>query len=360
MTLRRSAQLLATAATLAARALAAQGGSLDPSCPAAPAALPAVPTPAQAEGYYRTQLVRDACQKSIDVFQLLAPQLGTSVAGGDAVLGRGGSLGGFGRFNLGVRANVVQGGLPQLQDVQLSPDGPQRTAIPTKDQVLGLPTAELSVGLLGGFPIGLTRVGGLDALVSAFYLPNISSDEVAVRHTGGALRLGLGARLGILEESRFVPGVSLTYLRRNLPTAAVTARTGQDTVRIDGLDTHTAAWRLVASKRASLLGLAVGVGQDRYHSGASLSAYVAPRTVALAGGGAYTTAAYDGSVASAAQSLTRTNYFADLSLGGHYLALVGEAGRASGGSVAPTYNTFGSHTAGESYTYFSLGLRAGR
>lgn len=360
MTVRRLAQAFAASSAVAARAALAQGGALDPSCPAAPAALPAVPTRAQAEAYVQTQLVRDACQKAIDIFQLLAPQLGTSVAGGNAVLGRGGALGGLGHVSLGLRANVVRGGLPQLQDVALSPDGPQRTAIPTKHQIVGLPTADLSVGLLGGYPIGLTRVGALDAIVSAAYVPNFSSGDVAVRTAGSSLQLALGARLGVLEESRFVPGVSLTYLRRSLPTVAVTARSGQDTVRVRALDVGTGAWRLVASKRAALVGLAVGVGRDRYRSRAALDAYVAARTGVAPGGYAYTTPTYDGPVARAGLTLTRTNVFADVEVGGRRAALVAEVGRASGGSVRATYNTFGPHAAGEGYTYASIGVRAGR
>ena len=359
MTARRIAPALAAAAVFTTRAALAQG-ALDPGCPSAPAPLPAVPTLAQAQAYYQTQLVRDACQKATDVFQLLAPQLGTSVAGGNVVLGSGGALGGLGRFSLGLRANLVSGGLPQLQDVTLSPDGPQRTAIPTKHQVLGLPTADLAVGLIGGYPIGLTRFGGIDAIVSAAYVPNITSGDVAVRTAGSSLQLGLGARLGLLEEGRFVPGVSLSYLHRSLPTVGVTARSGQDTVRVRALDAGTGAWRLVASKRVSLVGLAVGVGRDRYSSQATLDAYVAPRAGVAPGGYAYTTPAYSGRVAGAAQTLTRTNYFADASLGGRRAALVAEVGRASGGSARATYNTFGSHTAGEGYTYFSLGVRAGR
>jgi hypothetical protein len=36
-----------------------------------------------------------------------------------------------------------------------------------------------------------------------------------------------------------------------------------------------------------------------------------------------------------------------------------EVGQVSGGTVRATYNTFGSHTAGERYTYGSLGVRIG-
>ena len=58
------------------------------------------------------------------------------------------------------------------------------------------------------------------------------------------------------------------------------------------------------------------------------------------------------------QNLSRSNVFADLSLNLLALKLVGEVGRASGGSV-PTYNTFKGHKADDSYTYGSVGFRFG-
>ena len=36
---------------------------------------------------------QDACQKAVDLFQYMAPQLGTVIAGGNATLGQGGTLG---------------------------------------------------------------------------------------------------------------------------------------------------------------------------------------------------------------------------------------------------------------------------
>lgn len=41
------------------------------------------------------RVTQDACQMSMDVFDLMAPQLGLALAGGNATLGRGGTLGGL-------------------------------------------------------------------------------------------------------------------------------------------------------------------------------------------------------------------------------------------------------------------------
>jgi len=69
------------------------------------------------------QVTQDGCQQAVDVFQYMAPQLGAAIAGGNATLGQGGTLGGFGHFSLGVRANAVDGTLPQVDQFTQSANG---------------------------------------------------------------------------------------------------------------------------------------------------------------------------------------------------------------------------------------------
>src|SRR6185437_8756916 len=67
---------------------------------------------------------QDACQKTVDIFDYLAPQLATAVAGGNATLGDAGTLGGLGHFSLGLRANAVDGDIPKVDNVTLNTTGP--------------------------------------------------------------------------------------------------------------------------------------------------------------------------------------------------------------------------------------------
>src|SRR6476659_4826677 len=71
----------------------------------------------------QTRASQDACQKAIDLFQYMAPQLGVAITGGNATLGRGGTLGGLGHFSAGLRVNLVQGSLPQVQNTTPSVTG---------------------------------------------------------------------------------------------------------------------------------------------------------------------------------------------------------------------------------------------
>ena len=80
-----------------------------------------------------------------------------------------------------------------------------------------------------------------------------------------SLQLGYGVRLGLLQESLVVPGVSVTYLRRDLPTTSIMATPSTVDHRHHGRhQVKTSAWRVVASKSLGFFGLAAGVGQDRY------------------------------------------------------------------------------------------------
>ena len=202
--------------------------------------------------------------------------------------------------------------------------------------------------------MGLTNVGGIDLLVSAFYVPDVDDETISVKTSGGALKLGYGVRVGILQETSIVPGVSLSYLRRDLPTVDVTARVGtSDSVRVDGLDANTTNWRLAASKRFLLLGLTAGVGQDKYDSKAAAQAFVAARPI-VAG---ISSPSFSGTVANVSQRLTRTNMFVGASLDLPVVHIGFEVGRATGGSVVAPYNTFGGRAPDDAYTYGSIGFR---
>ena len=322
---------------------------------AALAMAPAVPVAAQAtQSGCAAQLiyVQDACQKAVDVFNFLSPQLGASIAGGSAVLGQTGALGGFPHFSLGLRVNGLRGALPQPQNVTLALGGRQPTAFVTDGQWVGLPTAEAAVGVFKGVPIGLTNVGGVDVIVSASYLPNVEDDDFSVRTSGGGLQLGYGARLGILQETAIVPGVSATFLRRELPTTNIIARVGRDSILVDDVEARTDSWRLQAGKRFLLLGVSVGGGQDRYESSARAGA-ILNRTIP----GLFTARIDARNVATPRQEITRSNVFGGLSLNLPFVRLAGEIGRTSGGSLDATFNSFGDRQAEDAYTYGSVGVR---
>ena len=299
----------------------------------------------------QTRASQDACQKAIDLFQYMAPQLGTMIAGGNPTLGQGGTLGGLGHFSAGIRVNVLQGSVPQVQDVTPSVTGATSTQFDTKDQFLPMPTADLAIGVFKGIPLPLTNVGGIDLLVSASYVPEFDNSGVSVKVPNGSLKLGYGARVGILQESLLVPGIAVSYLVRDLPTLNIAGNSNGDSLYVNNLSLKTKAWRVTASKSLILFSVAAGVGQDKYDASTDVGAHVAARTVPP------TSAANAGPV-SLTQSLTRTNIFGDLSVNLLLFKLNAEIGQVSGGTIN-TYNTFSGKQPADSRLYGSVGFRFG-
>ena len=299
----------------------------------------------------QTRASQDACQKSIDLFQYMAPQLGTAITGGNATLGQGGSLGGLGHFSVGLRINAVQGSLPQIQNVTPAVTGATSTNFETKTQIIPMPTADLAIGIFKGLPLAITNVGGIDLLLSAAYLPEFDGSGVSVKVPDGSLKIGYGARVGILQESLLTPGISVSYLQRDLPTVNIAGASGNDSLYVNNLSLKTKAWRVVASKSLLFIGLAAGAGQDTYESSTDIGAHVAARTVPP-------TPAVNMTPVSVSQNITRTNVFANLSMNLLLLKLTGEIGQVSGGTIN-TFNTFSGKQAADSRIYGSVGARFG-
>jgi len=329
---------------LTATSLAAQGTGIDTQrCP--PGTVNGLGVPDQ------DRASQDACQKALDVFKYIAPQLGISITGGNATLGQTGNLGGLGHFSVGLRVNLVEGSLPQVQNVTPVVTGATSTRFDTKSQVFPMPTADLAVGVFKGIPLALTNVGGVDLLVSAAYIPEFTNSGVDVHVPDGSLKFGYGARVGILQESLLIPGISVSYLVRDLPTVNLVGHTGSDSLYANNLSLKTKAWRAVAGKNFLIFGLAVGFGQDKYDASTDIGVHVAARAVPPV------PATNAGPIAMS-QSLTRQNIFGDLSMNLLVFKLNAEIGQVSGGTIN-TFNTFSGTQAADSRLYGSLGARFG-
>ncbi|MCC6928591.1 MAG: hypothetical protein IT359_06310 [Gemmatimonadaceae bacterium] len=308
----------------------AQGGSIDAQCGTAT---------------LNERVTQDACQKAIDLFQFMAPQLGAALSGGNAVLGEHSALRGFGHFSLGLRANAVQGRLPRVDERTPSLTGAVSSSYTTTAEFIPAPVVDAAVGLFRGFPFAGSYALGVDALVNIAYIPSVDATGLSVNVPDGSLKFGFGGRLGLLAETFVTPGISVTVIRRELPTVNVRGRVSGDDIRVDDVQVRTTAWRVVAGKNLTVFGLAVGAGQDSYDTRADAQVTVNRTSPAVTSG-----------VMHARQTLTRTNIFANASLNLASARLVAEIGRASGGTLS-TFNTFDAHRADDPRSYASLGLR---
>jgi hypothetical protein len=309
--------------------------------------------PAATAGNSAQNAARDVCLQAKDVFQLLAPQLGVSITGGNATLGQGGTLGGLGHFTVEARATGAVADYPDFtQWPTPRTTTPTSQQLPSKSSFIGLPAVDGALGIFKGLPLGLTNVGGVDLLLSASYVPTYgkSGDQFTVTPTTN-LKWGYGVRVGALQESLLVPGVSVTWMKRDLPTTTVTGTAPNLTMSMSNAAIKTSSWRVVASKSLILFGLAAGVGQDKYDESASFSGTASSTLLGI-------TASQPFGPFSLAQQMTRTSYFADVSMNLLLIKLVGEIGQVSGGTLLPApANTFSKGAANDSRLYGGVGVR---
>lgn len=334
-------RILYVAAALATTttSLAAQGRAT--SCPSSTSTVNA--------DYYTA----DACEKAIDLFNYMAPQLGTAIAGGSAVMGKGGTLGGLGHFSVGFRVNAVNGALPQIMegDVRPTTGGAQQDNYRTEKQVVPMPVVDAAIGIFKGIPLGVTNVGGIDLLANVAYMRDFESSDIEVGVRDGQFKFGYGARLGLVQESLVSPGIAVSIIQRDLPVVNVVGNVEDYTLEVNDLSVKTTAWRVTASKSLLVFGLMVGGGQDRYKSSAMVVG-TANNISGVPGLPSATSAPVNLS-----QSLTRTNLFGGITLNMMMFKLAAEVGQVSGGEIQ-TFNTFDKKP-DASRLYGSLGLRFG-
>lgn len=286
-------------------------------------------------------LAGDACAVASDMFRYMAPQLGTAIAGGSHTLGVGTNLGGFPRFALALRANAVRGDLPTIDNVNAGPAGAARD-FAVEEAPVPMATVDFALGLTKGFNVGVTRIGGIDLIGGVTYVPEIEDDNASlVPET--SIAVGLGARVGLLQQSALIPGISVSYMQRNLPTLDFGASADDgSTFAIDDFSVKTTSWRLSAQKNFLLFQFGAGYGGDTYDFSTSGTVNVD------ANNGNFTDKA----------SMTRTTMYGTVGLNLWAFKLVGEVGQVSGGSIE-TYHNFDT-PADEKRMYGTIGIRFGR
>jgi hypothetical protein len=207
------------------------------------------------------------CSAAVDGTRALHPLLGVLVSGGNPTIGSAGTMGGLGHAALTLQANAVQVVLPDL-----SYNGASAT-VPAGDKIFTpAPSLEGALGLYKGMGGGLFAV---DFLGSAQLLPTNQIDNLTVaadaRRIGSiALGLGYGARIGLLREAGPLPAVSFSVMRRDIPQITYGNINAGDGFGY-AVDLHATNVRLVASKQVLVLGLAAGLGWDKYTGDAVIS-----------------------------------------------------------------------------------------
>jgi hypothetical protein len=327
-------------AAMAALASLAGAQEVDPQCP--PGALKSDGKPDN------TMVAQDACQKAIDLFKYMGPQLGLVLAGGNPTQGVAGTLGGPGHFSIGIRGNGLNASLPEIDRVVPNTRGVQQSTYTLHTLPLGFATADVALGIYGGAKS--TGFGAIDLLMSASFIPGYDNGSVDVSVPSGHFKLGFGAKVGVIGETAARPGVSVSYLNRATPRVTITGTSGDDQLLLEDVRVRTKSWRAVAGKSIGFLGVGAGYGRDSYDSDGSITVTVAPRSATDGG---------TGGPIDLGQKLSRNNVFATVWIRSQVMRLVGEVGRVSGGTIE-TYNNFAGVQPADARTWFSLGISFGK
>jgi hypothetical protein len=206
---------------------------------------------------------RFLCHDLVASVQLLQPELGMVLAGGNPVLGTASPLGTkfrfIPRFNFGGRISIVWAEIPDLLDY------PGDIADPVGRRSFSVPVAQLdlSVGVYDGLRLG-TTLGGLASVellgsLGAVMLPD--DDGFRDNATG----VGLGARVGILRESFTAPGISISGMYKWHGRVEY-GDTAQGDAGSFAIDMKTLSLRAGLSKSFVALGLALTLAYDSYWS----------------------------------------------------------------------------------------------
>lgn len=304
--------------------------------------------------------LRDVCQKGLDIFSMLAPQLDGALSAGGPVLGTARTGDGI---SLALRLNGVRALVPDISTQAFSLSGAQVSTIATTRTPVVLPALDVAFSMSPGVKAGRQRVLAVDLLASIVYLRTSDVGAVNLGPTKGtfassAFRVGYGARVGLLSETRRIPAVSVSYLRRSLPRSSLvtsapangTGTSSRDTIALTESSLRADAFRLAVSKRVGRLEVGGGAGEDRYRNFTQLQAMVT-RSVFGA------PLPPDRMTAGLTREVRRQSAYGSLALNlGHY-HVGAEAGAVFGGDEFATFNTIDGYQRGAARGHASLGVR---
>lgn len=208
------------------------------------------------------------CLDASIALELLQPELGIAVAGGNPVLGTASPIGtrfrGIPRLYIGARLNFA---FPEVPDVVAYAGSDPRPGA-ASDFVLPAARLDLSVGLFEGVnpAATLSGFGAVEVLGSLGVLILPSGQGFRSNST----TLGLGLRVGLLRESFTAPGISVTGAYRWTGDLDYGSAPAGDDSEL-GLDLGVWAVRAGISKSFSVFGLTLNGGYDAYRSDVHLS-----------------------------------------------------------------------------------------
>ena len=253
----------------------------------------------------------DWCQEVALAVQAVQGGAGMALAGGADLPGSASTLGRrmgrMPRISVHAGLTLARAGLPNVLDGDAAP-------APESNFFLVAGRFGANAGVFDGFSLGST-VGGVLAvdLLGSYTVLGLPSDEGFEEGIGG---LGYGAKIGLVRESFTLPGISLSWARKDFGGFGFGSSQGGDGARLDA-DLNVTSVRALVGKDMFSFSILGGYGWDTYRSDATIVARVPGSSIS--------------GTASARDIETHRNlWFVSGSLNSLLLQLTGEAGWASG------------------------------
>lgn len=297
----------------------------------------------------------DAGSKANDIAMFLAVQRADETVGGNVILGQAGPIGKKAGVLVDVRANHISRRLPEVNGITMRTGATTATDFQASNQSATAVTATVATALWRGVASGPTHIGELDLTGSLSYLQGFQDNSLHIS-SNSSIATGIGFRIGLVEETRTLPGITYAVSLRFVPAFDFSSNTipvlggGTMTIGGDSIDVRATSWRFAASKQFGAIGATAGMGGDSYSGSGSVSAALSGSSLGAMSGSQYVSAFPN-----------RRNLF----IGGSYtmrgVSLVGEFGHLSQSGAYPTYftNTVRGQSADMSRNYLSLGVRLG-
>lgn len=226
---------------------------------------PDVPIPAEVREQFRF-----LCTQVVTAIGHVQPSVGIAFSGGAHTLGTattiGRRLGVLPRIAVTARVNAALADVPDLLD-DFDPTFDDQGQIPPLGTV-GIPVGALqgdvTLGLFKGFSLGPVAggLGAVDLLGSLSYVPAVEP----VGLSEAIVNVGLGARVGILQQGLIMPGISISGMYRTLLDDVAFGDLSEGDPAEFSTDLSTLSLRAAISKGILMFDLAAGAGYDVYRS----------------------------------------------------------------------------------------------
>lgn len=282
----------------------------------------------------------NACQQAMDTYAYATQQYATLLSGGNMEIGSADALGGFPKFRVALHFTGMNLVAPALRASGIAPGPAVSSTITTQGTDFVIIAADGMLGLFGGIDLGIAKFGAVDAFVSLNLVPGATAAGYTVTPKS-KVYLGYGARVGVMQETKVLPGVGVSYFVRNMPSTTVIATdVFQNAIYVTDLKVDTKAWSATVGKHFGIVSLLVGAGQTTFNSTAGVS-------WAITGS--------NGTIPGMSASSTQTQYFGDFGVKiGGTIDLVLEVGEVTG-SELQTFNTFDpASTASRTFASFAI------